>query len=134
MRKFSSRSAFADVGSKGCSVVDGRYMYSGGGLAEESSSCRNVGIDSGGIGMASGMGDGSGPSCLDFDDAATRSILRGVGRSFEGRTGMGFSSWTVEPVAALLDDALRRIAGVECVRLVAVGRLDSDIVLSFEPV
>lgn len=104
-------------------------MYNGGGLPEESSSCRNVGIDSGGIGKASGIGDGRGPSCLDFDELVVRSILMGAGRSFNGR----FSEGAPEPMAGFVDEALRRNPGVDCVRLSdAEGRV-SDIVLSLGP-
>jgi len=35
-------------------------MYSGEGLAEESSSCKYVGIDNGGRGIVGGIGEGAG--------------------------------------------------------------------------
>ena len=63
--KFTSRSILTWDDSYGKSLVAGLWMYDGEGPWDDSSSCKYVGIESGGIGIEAGSGDGKAVSAVE---------------------------------------------------------------------
>ena len=109
-------------------------MYNGEGLEEESSSCKNVGMDIGGIGMTSGIGEGG---CCSYRAVfalpVNQSVFNGAGGSLRGFVDIGSLTEAEVAVDGFVEDLLRLNIGVDWARDVTKGLRDSDIVLSLVP-